>query len=56
MNYRWGKLKGMTKKLTSKRNVRSASIFEMDKDEAIMNCDYLLESHRIDLLNSMNLN
>ena len=57
-NFRSGKrLNALTKRLINRKLSRSVSIF--DKDEAedkVMNCDYLLESDRIDLINSMNLN
>lgn len=57
-NSRSGKpLNAMAKKLTNRKLVRSVSIFDKDKTEAkVMNCDYLLESDRLELMASIKLN
>lgn len=58
LNWR-GKLpiKSKTKKRTNKGMIALIPIFEREETEAkIMNCDYLLTSDRIQLVNSITLN
>lgn len=55
------RLKGLPKEVlknTSNRKlVRSVSIFDKDETEAkVINCDYLLESDRFELMASIKLN
>lgn len=47
----------MLKKTSNRKLVRSVSIFDKDETETkVMNCDYLLESDRSELMASIKLN